>query len=166
MDVDYEDKFVLKYGALEQDFEELQAETQEVSSQLQKAKEAKLILQAEVRFLRKRVKMLKENASSIDGIREFVSSRGGTIEASQVAAPSWVPAGRGLHEEGLKVASKPLLFQVPTVGAEAAQAFSKNREVVGVLKTSSLKHGANGFPPSKKAGKRKISWQDEFSIKA
>lgn len=160
METDFEDKFVLKYGALEQDFEELQADTQEVVNQLQKVKEAKLILRAEVRFLQSRAKMLKESASSSEGKFHLKEPVG---EASQVLTSSWVPGGRAACKEVLVAASKPPLFQSSKQGITAERP-SKTRDVVS--KTSNLKQGANGFPPTKKAGKRKISWLDEYSVKA
>lgn len=142
---DYEDKFALKYAALEQDLEGLQLETQEASSQLQKVKEAKLILKAELRFLRNRVKMLKESSTSSESIRELASLQDNGKRTSSVIAPASARTGR--------------------VGSAAARSSARKIGVASVLKTSS-KHGASGLPQTNKKGKRKISWQDEFALEA
>ncbi|KAH7352448.1 hypothetical protein KP509_19G045700 [Ceratopteris richardii] len=78
MDCDYEDKYVLMYGALEQDYNELREEATEVASLLQQAKENKLRLQAEVKFLKRRALTLRESMRTPD----FFCSREPVSESS------------------------------------------------------------------------------------
>lgn len=155
MDCDYEDKYVLMYDALEQDFDELQAEAAEVANLLQKAEENKLRLQVEIKFLRKRASMLRGSMRVPDPYltREAVGEG-----AQYIFGPSRALAARMVlgdsSRKSLNAGRTPSNTLPP----------SKHPDVVGVLKTSS-KQAANGALQSKRAGKRKISWQDDFSAR-
>eukprot|EP00249_Psilotum_nudum_P015151 c25190_g2_i1 orf=205-585(-) len=115
-----------------------------------------------IRFLQKRLKMLKESAETTEGIEEIV------VKDAVINVAAREPAHGNISvlstsqlkpvscESGLRVAFEPL----PLESVPQGHTPSKNQELVGVLK-----HGPNGFSYSKKAGKRKISWQDEGTIK-
>ncbi|MCO5554053.1 hypothetical protein L7F22_007579, partial [Adiantum nelumboides] len=60
MDCDYDDKYMLMYGALEQDFDELQVEATEATL-LQKTKDNKLRFQTELKLLKRRGSMLRSS---------------------------------------------------------------------------------------------------------
>eukprot|EP00249_Psilotum_nudum_P015150 c25190_g1_i2 orf=330-857(-) len=166
MDSYYEDKFVLKYAALQQEFQELREEAHEVADYLHNVKKARDLLRAEVRL-----KMLTKRADTTQGIRELIVRDASTkpirLNGAErepafgtitlLSAPLLKPVSA---ESGLKAGCEPLLVESVPQGAGALPTPARNRELVGVLK-----HGPNGFSYSKKAGKRKISWQDEGIVK-
>lgn len=76
----YEDaKARMKHQALFQDFQELQRETNGIRDKLEDAKKRKMILLAEVRFLRRRHKYLMQ-VKSMDGAQEHTLSTPANIE--------------------------------------------------------------------------------------
>eukprot|EP00250_Pteridium_aquilinum_P000975 c11153_g2_i1 orf=284-781(+) len=165
MDCDYEDKYVLKYGALEQDFDDLEAEAAEVANLLQQAKENKLRLQAEIKFLKKRAMMLRGSMRLQEPYltRDAVGDGGHYMLGSSRA-----PAGRMVLDGDFyaKALNSQSVNRFSSRGPSSTRPSLKNQDVVGVLKTSSSKQVPNGVAPTKRSGKRKISWQDEFSVQA
>lgn len=163
MDCDYEDKYVLKYGALEQEYDDLQVETAEVAALLQQAKENKLRLQAEVKFLKKRAMMLRASMR----LNEPYFMRNSVDGTHYMSGPSRVPMGRMASDVELYAKALSSHSVNPFGrGPPSTMPSFKPQDVVGVLKTSSSKQTPNGNAPTKKTGKRKISWQDEFAVKA
>ncbi|KAH7352447.1 hypothetical protein KP509_19G045700 [Ceratopteris richardii] len=163
MDCDYEDKYVLMYGALEQDYNELREEATEVASLLQQAKENKLRLQAEVKFLKRRALTLRESMRTPDFFcsREPVSeSSSKYISGSSRGSIGRMVSSADFQMESLNTQPRNIFSRAPSTPPTS----SKHSDVVGVLKTPS-KQTADIVLQSKRIGKRKISWQDDFSTK-
>ncbi|MCO5551878.1 hypothetical protein L7F22_005384 [Adiantum nelumboides] len=153
---------MLMYGALEQDFDELQAEAAEVAALLQKAKVNKLRLQTEIKFLKKRASMLRASMRIPD---PYLSREAVGEGAQYIFGPSRASAGRmvlgDLQSKSLHPQSSNLSSRMPS---NLVSSF-KRQDVVGALKSPSKQEGLTCVVQPKRVGKRKISWQDEFSAR-
>ncbi|KAI5063153.1 hypothetical protein GOP47_0021700 [Adiantum capillus-veneris] len=129
MDCDYDDKYVLMYGALEQDFDELQAEAAEVAALLQKAKENKLRLQTEIKFLKRRASMLRASMRIPDPYltREAVGEGAQYIFGPSRASTGRLVLGGDFQSKALNSQSLNVSSRVPSNLISS----SKHQDVVG-----------------------------------
>lgn len=160
-----------KHASLMQDYRLLQDEYVSLKDQLQTAKTRKTTLLAEVRFLRQRLKMLKyspidskaKESSSMDV--NYDSSIAYTRKSSsQAVAPyaSLCPKNKLLDTTEVPMFWEPhkVIGSDETVKWEGV---NDNIGLVSAPRVAVFRNGPNIFATTK-AGKRKISWEDQISL--
>ncbi|GLJ47187.1 hypothetical protein SUGI_0996120 [Cryptomeria japonica] len=158
-----------KHANLMQDYLQLQDEFVAMKDQVNKSKMRKATLLAEVRFLRRRLKKLKEAPPNL---RE-----NGTVSSSPPSTSySGKPTSRAIAPEPSTVPRKNNLLassKIPAIREPirtSASEYPTERKVVNhnvglvsALKTSVFRTKPSEFVTAM-SEKRKISWQDQISL--
>ncbi|GLJ47182.1 hypothetical protein SUGI_0995990 [Cryptomeria japonica] len=162
----------VKHATLMRDYLQLQHEFDTLKDRISAAQARKATVFAEVRFLRRRLKKLKESPSnskdkySASPISHYPSSTAyGGKSTSGAFAPE--PASRSpknnlLGTMEIPVSWEPLRTKYPDEVTKK-KPVSSNVELLSALKTSELRNRSNMFATAL-PGKRKISWQDQISL--
>ncbi|XP_058067689.1 uncharacterized protein LOC131217025 [Magnolia sinica] len=174
--VDEEAKARRKHQILMQDFDELEKETESTKKRLLVAKQKKLILSAEVRFLRRRYKYLMKNPLQKTPSEQIVqpqnpklqiesTARERNFKAKEAAARSQSPV-LDLNQISVPEAEETGEFQVvwePLRVEKKLKRPSIERDAMGSdMKKLICRDIGNG---SNRTGKRKISWQDQVALR-
>ncbi|KAF3339122.1 hypothetical protein FCM35_KLT16593 [Carex littledalei] len=156
-----DDKTRFKYEILLQDFHDLLKETEAKKRELKKINQKKLRLYDEVRFLRKRYKKLMKNPSRQNQCvlikkQTLLNESNSRINPSETPSTS-IDASLDLNQSSLQ-------------NVEATEYYSEdgnyeNRyEEEEETKLVCRDVGGTGTS-SRRTGKRKISWQDQYALK-
>ncbi|KAF3791343.1 hypothetical protein EJ110_NYTH14635 [Nymphaea thermarum] len=177
-------KLMLKHQSLKQDFDDLLRETQALKARLQEARNKRLRLIAEVRFLRRRHKLLTCDSS-------HANTKERTVQPQKSEAPIGTDNWRKSHKEedvatmrnrslldlnqasdsnmeyngGVQVVWEPLRLEkkAKMVAIEGGDTLAND------LRLSICRGVGNGIGNNdggkERMGKRKISWQDQVALK-
>ncbi|XP_068652423.1 uncharacterized protein [Aristolochia californica] len=174
--VDEEAKNRFKLQSLMQDFGELYKETDDSKKKLQKAKQKKMTLLAEVRFLRRRYKHLMRNSSQITPAENVIQQPKVEIPRE----PTLVKERKHKEKESAKRNPPPLLdlnevsnpreeneeFQVVweplRMDKKLKRCSVEGETIANDLNLSICRDVGNG---SSRNGKRKITWQDQVALR-
>ncbi|XP_031481111.1 uncharacterized protein LOC116251152 isoform X1 [Nymphaea colorata] len=172
-------KLMFKHQSLKQDFDDLFRQTQALRAKLHEAKEKRLRLVAEVRFLWRKHKLLSSNSSqTTQNVNQVESLEAGSgsgrrrrsYKEEEVAASRSHPlldlnqaSEQGVEEEG-----EPQVPWEPLNKKSKAGVFMAD-QLANDLKLSicrGIVSGiGNGNEGTERTGKRKISWQDQVALR-
>ncbi|CAL9244018.1 unnamed protein product [Arabidopsis halleri] len=180
-------KVRLRHLSLMQDYGELHMETEVMRKRLQAVRERKATLMAEVRFLRRRYRHLREDQpQDIKKVRRSNAGRKIRVEVSpnkrsetetkHVSLPDLNHSGKAHDETKTSPKRRVPLFDLNQISGEEEQeteAVDNNQEKTRVEESSSCKRMSSGIEMQQKdvklsscrnggngSNKRKISWQD------
>ncbi|KAF8393016.1 hypothetical protein HHK36_021257 [Tetracentron sinense] len=169
-DVDVETRTRFKYQSLLEDYEVLQKETKAKKKKLQRTKEKKVTLLAEVRFLRRRYKYLLKIQSPNPPVERCLAQPQNSEIGNKILAKerSYSVKGAGLRSPRLALD----LNQISVVLEPSRMEKPKKCLISGGsdkqpndLKLSVCKGIESGGSGSNRPGKRKITWQDQVALK-
>ncbi|CAN6450353.1 unnamed protein product [Victoria cruziana] len=172
-------KLLFKHQSLKQDFDDLFRETQALKAKLQEAKEKRLRLVAEVRFLWRKQKLLSSNFSettqNVNQV-EILEAGSGSGRRRKSYKEEAVSASRSYplldlnqaSEQGVEEGGEPQVLWEPLNKKSRAGVFEAGHSV-NDLKLSicrGIVSGVgNGNEGTERTGKRKISWQDQVALR-
>ncbi|KAJ3704754.1 hypothetical protein LUZ61_008459 [Rhynchospora tenuis] len=170
-----DDKARFKYDSLLQDYHDLLKETEAKKRKLQKVNQKKLRLFDEVRFLRKRYKSLMKNPSQQNQCL-LLKRQGLLVESSSRANPSRrvlnhaipeetpstsIDASVDLNHHSLQSEEETedhLMLRESSKDDSYSNRYREEEETTLVCRDL-------GDTSSSQAGKRKISWQDQYALR-
>ncbi|XP_068648555.1 uncharacterized protein [Aristolochia californica] len=173
-----EAKHRFKLQSLMQDFGELYKETDDLKKKLQKAKQKKMTLLAEVRFLRRRYKHLMRNSSQKTLAENFVQQSKAEIPREPLTS---VKERKHKEKESAKHNLLPTLLDLNEVSnpreengefqvvweplrmdKKLKRCSVEGETLANDLNLSICRDVGNG---SSRNGKRKIRWQDQVALR-
>ncbi|CAD5184282.1 unnamed protein product [Musa acuminata subsp. malaccensis] len=175
----------LRYQYLLQDYDDLLKETEEKKKNLQKAKQKKLRLLAEVKFLLGRYQSLLENPSQTTfhrlkkQLHKTSSPIAGIVKPARLHVPNEV-SFKGKNHSAVEAAkpSTSTMLDLNQISLPSGEDVDFQSHMESLKPEMSERHSMDGGPNNRKfavcrdegsssnrASKRKITWQDQVALK-